>query len=117
MLALQPLAHEGLVSLPAVPSACEPAFHIFYLLAADGATRRRLQSSLRDRGIEASPHFVPLHLSPFARTRLGTGPGELPVTEDAAERLIRLPLYPSLSLADQDAVIAGVSSFFGRRPE
>jgi dTDP-4-amino-4,6-dideoxygalactose transaminase len=116
MQALEPLAHERLVTLPGVPVACEPAFHIFYLRVADELTRQRLQANLRERGIEASPHFVPLHLSPLARQRLHTRAGDLPVTERAADTLIRLPLYPTLDSAEQDEVIDAVFAFFGRRP-
>jgi TDP-4-keto-6-deoxy-D-glucose transaminase len=114
-LAFEPLAAAGLVKRPVVPPDCEPACHIYYLLADEAETRSGLITFLRQRGIEASSHFVPLHLSPFARQHLGTLPGSLPMTERIADRLLRLPLYPSLSRSDQHAVIDAVFSFFGRR--
>jgi dTDP-4-amino-4,6-dideoxygalactose transaminase len=39
----------------------------------------------------------------------------LPVTEHAAERLLRVPLYPSLTSEDQQSIIDAVFAFFGRR--
>jgi dTDP-4-amino-4,6-dideoxygalactose transaminase len=115
MAAFASLEHQGLLALPAVPRACEPAFHLFYVRLDGSSTRRHLQAALRATGIEASPHFVPLHLSPYARGRWSLRPGSLPVTEQAAESLLRLPLYPTLTPVEQDAVIAGVRSFFGMR--
>jgi len=112
--AFAPLAAAGDVSRPTVPGGCEPAYHIYYLLADTKATRDGLVSWMRERGIEASSHFVPLHLSPYAANVLGTRPGQCPVTERVADRLVRLPLYPALSPADQQTVVDAVSAFFGR---
>ena len=61
-------------------------------------------------------HFVPLHLSTYAQRELGTRAGDCPVTERAADTLLRLPLYPSLAAADQQRVIDAVFAFFGRAP-
>ncbi|MBI3399988.1 MAG: dTDP-4-amino-4,6-dideoxygalactose transaminase [Acidobacteria bacterium] len=112
--ALAPLAAAGQVTRPIVPEGCEPAYHVYFVLADAKATRDRLAAWLRERGIEASSHFVPLHLSPYATNTLGTRPGLCPITESAADRLVRLPLYPALSPADQQTVIDAVSAFFGR---
>ena len=53
-------------------------------------------SSLRQDGILAVFHYVPLHTSPMGMT-MGYRPGDLPVTEDVSSRLLRLPL-PRLDL-------------------
>ena len=110
--AFESLAASGAVVRPTVPVDCESAFHIYYLLVETADSRDRLTLFLRQRGIEASPHFVPLHLSPFAQNTLNTCRGTLPVTENAAGRLLRLPLYPGLSAAEQQAVVDAVVSFF-----
>jgi dTDP-4-amino-4,6-dideoxygalactose transaminase len=111
---LEPLDAAGVIRRPRVPPGCEPAYHLSWLRVESPAVRSRLAGFLRERGIEASSHFVPLHTSPYAREHLGTRPGTLPVTEDVATRLLRLPLYPSLSVAEQSRVIDSVSAFFGR---
>jgi dTDP-4-amino-4,6-dideoxygalactose transaminase len=115
-MAFTPLAASGDLTLPVVPPDCEPAYHIYFLRFATAAARDLAMAALRQRGIEASSHFVPLHLSSYARRELGARAGDCPVTEDMAERLLRLPLYPALTLEDQHRVIDGVFSFFGRRP-
>jgi dTDP-4-amino-4,6-dideoxygalactose transaminase len=109
-----PLAAAGDVILPAIPPGCEPAYHIYYLRFATAAARDAATSFVRARGIEVSSHFVPLHLSAYARRELGTGAGDCPVTERAADTLLRLPLYPSLAAADQQRVIDAVFAFTGR---
>jgi dTDP-4-amino-4,6-dideoxygalactose transaminase len=109
------LAADGSVTCPTVPPACRPAFHIYYLLTETPGARGQLATFLRQRGIEASSHYVPLHVSPYAQRTFGTRPGTLPVTEYAAERLLRLPLYPSLTPDDQQSVVDAVFAFFGRR--
>jgi dTDP-4-amino-4,6-dideoxygalactose transaminase len=57
-------------------------------------------------------HYVPLHLSPMGRSP-GCAPGDFPVTEDTAERLLRLPFYFELADAEVDAVAAAVADLFG----
>ena len=63
---------------------------------------------LREAGIEASFHFIPLHTSPYAQRTYGCRAGDLPVTEDVAQRLIRLPIYPGLTEEAQEHIIATV---------
>ncbi|GLZ00874.1 dTDP-4-amino-4,6-dideoxygalactose transaminase [Actinoplanes sp. NBRC 103695] len=96
---------------PTVPSDTEHAAHLFYVLATSNAERSRLIEHLASAGVQATFHYQPLHDSP-AGLRFGrTGPGGCPVTEDVAERLVRLPLYPGLSDREAATVIAAVRSF------
>ena len=52
-------------------------------------------------------HYQPLHLSPMGRS-FGGKVGDCPVTEDVADRLLRLPFYNALTDGEQDEVIAAV---------
>jgi dTDP-4-amino-4,6-dideoxygalactose transaminase len=108
------LASSGDVACPSIPPFAEPAYHIYHLRFATSAARDGAMAFLRARGIEASSHFVPLHLSSYARRELGGHPGQCPVTEQAADRLLRLPLYPGLTADNQRTVIDAVFGFFGR---
>jgi dTDP-4-amino-4,6-dideoxygalactose transaminase len=114
--AFAPLAAAGDVTLPSIPTECEPAYHIYYLRFANVAVRKAAAIFVRGRGIEASSHFVPLHLSSYAQRELGSRGGECPVTERAADTLLRLPLYPALAADDQRLVIDAVYAFLGRHP-
>ena len=109
---LQPLVERSLVRFPTIPAKCATNYHIFYLLVTDLATRTALIDHMRKAGILAVFHYVPLHASPLGQS-LGYRPGMYPVSESASDRLIRLPLYGSLSEAEQASVIAEVLSFFG----
>jgi dTDP-4-amino-4,6-dideoxygalactose transaminase len=108
------LVAAGDVTCPVVPPFAEPAYHIYHLRFLTPAARDAAMALLRARGIEASSHFLPLHLSSYARRELGGRPGQCPVTEQAADRLLRLPLYPGLTADNQRAVIDAVFGFFGR---
>jgi dTDP-4-amino-4,6-dideoxygalactose transaminase len=102
--ALGPWAAASGVSLPFVPEHCEQPFHMFYLLAPDAAARDSLLSHLRSHRVNAVFHYVPLHSSPMG-ILYGGRPGDCPVTEDVAGRLLRLPFYTSMTAREQDRVI------------
>jgi len=96
--------------LPTVPAHCESAWHLFHLLLPDERTRDRLIARLRQRGIHAVFHYLPLHLSPMGR-KLGGKPGDCPVTENVSGRLLRLPFYPGLEDGQQRRVIETILEF------
>jgi dTDP-4-amino-4,6-dideoxygalactose transaminase len=108
---LAALAARGALRLPTRPAHCQHNAHLFHVLLEDALTRRALTDHLDRAGIHAVRHFVPLHLSPMGR-RLGYAPGDLPVTEDAAERLLRLPYYYDLGPDEQARIVAAVRGFF-----
>jgi dTDP-4-amino-4,6-dideoxygalactose transaminase len=98
------------VRLPIVPGDCEQTYHMFYLLLPSLAARQALIAHLKMRGILAVFHYLPLHLSEFGR-RYGSKAGEFPVTEDASNKLLRLPLFYALTDAEQARVIEAVREF------
>jgi dTDP-4-amino-4,6-dideoxygalactose transaminase len=77
---------------------------MFYVILPSLADRQSLLTHLRERGIVAAFHYVPLNTTPMA-SRFGAEPGMCPVAEAMSDRLLRLPFYNSLSIADQDLVI------------
>ena len=110
---LAPLEAAGHLKLPLVPENCQTNFHMFYLLLNDRQTRDDLLEYLREQAIHAVFHYVPLHSSPMGRA-VGKTPRPLPVTEMVSNQLLRLPLFPDLSTADQHRVIDAVRGFFER---
>lgn len=101
---LAPLQSERRLRLPSIPAGCISSYHLFHILLPTKARRDRVQAALRADGIGAAFHYQPLHASPFGRS-LGRQP-RLPVTESAADRLLRLPLYAGLKPAAVDRVCA-----------
>jgi dTDP-4-amino-4,6-dideoxygalactose transaminase len=98
------------VRLPIVPAHCAHPAHIFYLLMPTLERRTSLIQHLRQRQILAPFHYLPLHLSDVGR-RYGGAEGQCPVTEDVADRLVRLPLFYQLSSAEQARVIEAILEF------
>ena len=105
--AFDDLEKAGLVRRPAIPPDCQHNAHLYRLLAPSAKARDRIIANLGQAGIQAIFHYVPLHNSP-AGLRYGRCSGTLPVTEDAAARLIRLPLHMSLTEAEQSRIIEAV---------
>ncbi|MDQ6893396.1 MAG: DegT/DnrJ/EryC1/StrS family aminotransferase [Acidobacteriota bacterium] len=89
-----------------------PAAHLYPIRIA---RRDALRSGLESRGIETAVHYpLPLHLQP-AYAFVGGRPGDFPVSESACETILSLPLRPSLSDADVDAVAGAVREVLADR--
>jgi dTDP-4-amino-4,6-dideoxygalactose transaminase len=102
-------AREG-IRLPTIPDGVEHTAHLFHLRTRDGRDRGRLIALLKERGVHAVFHYQPLHLSAVGR-QLGGRPGQFPVTEDAGDTLVRLPLHLALTDDDVEKVIEAVTGF------
>ena len=100
------------VRLPAVPADREHPFHMFYLLLPSRESRQGLIAHLKERGILAVFHYLPLHLSAMGRS-FGGVPGGCPVTEDVSDRLLRLPFFNDLTEEGQTRVVDAIRDFPG----
>ena len=98
------------VAQPHLPEGAEHSAHIYWLRLADLPTRTRLLAHLAGRGISATFHYQPLHLSEVGRA-LGGTEGACPVTERTADTLVRLPVYVDLTDADLDRIVGAVAGF------
>ncbi|MEQ4717329.1 dTDP-4-amino-4,6-dideoxygalactose transaminase [Nonomuraea sp. B19D2] len=111
--------HEGLadwaagngVSQPMVPDACAHPAHLYYLLFPDVANRQAFIGHLAAHRVQALFHYQPLHSAPAGRRYGREAPGGCPVTEQVADRLVRLPLFADLGETDVAHVIDAVSSY------
>jgi dTDP-4-amino-4,6-dideoxygalactose transaminase len=98
------------VRQPVVPPECQHPSHLYHVLLPTPSARVRLISHLKQAGILAVFHYVPLHTSPMGQ-RTGASAGDCPVAEDISGRLLRLPFYTDLTADDQSAVIEAVRQF------
>ncbi len=98
------------VKLPTVPEYCDQSYHLFYLLLPNLKKRQEFIKYLRDNNIYSVFHYVPLHTSTMGR-KFGYSEGDLPVTEEMSDRLVRLPFYFDLSESDQERVISVIKNF------
>ena len=111
---LEKLSDEGKIIRPTIPEGCVHNAHMFYLKARDLEERTALISYLKEQGIQAVFHYIPLHTAP-AGQRYGVFAGEDRYTTRESERLVRLPLYYNLSLEQADYVIDKVNAFYKER--
>jgi dTDP-4-amino-4,6-dideoxygalactose transaminase len=107
---LEPLGKTGQLRLPIIPKDCQSNYHMFYVLLPTADARDDLLTALKSQGIHAVFHYVPLHTSPMGR-KLGSQDGDLPVTEELAGRLLRLPMYYDITPEEQGRVVDAVRSF------
>ena len=98
------------VRQPIIPEHCTGSHHLYYLLMPSLDARQAFMHHCKARGILAVFHYQPLHASLMGQ-RYGGHQGQCPIAEDVADRLIRLPLFNSMSEPEQEAVCAGVESF------
>ncbi len=94
--AFEPLEAERRVRRPIVPAGCEHNAHMYYLLLKDLSTRTAFIDSMKQQGINCVFHYVPLHSSPAGK-KYGRAVGEMAVTNDLADRLLRLPVWGGLT--------------------
>ena len=105
------LEDKGLVRRPIVPAHCRHNAHMYYILVNDLEARASLLDHLKSKGVDAVFHYVPLHSSP-AGTRYGRTIGDLAVTDDVSERVVRLPLWVGLGDSEVSKVVSAVKGFF-----
>jgi dTDP-4-amino-4,6-dideoxygalactose transaminase len=98
------------IGLPQVPSDVQHPAHLFYLLLPSLESRQAFIAHMSRAGVSTPFHYVPLHTSIMGQ-KLGYAAGELPITESVSDRLVRLPLFASISSQELDTIIAAVLAF------
>ena len=111
---LSGLADAGYIELPYVPEECRHNAHMFYIKAKDLEERTELISYLKENGVMAVFHYIPLHTAP-AGQKYGDFRGEDKYTTAESERLARLPLYYGLKEQDQVKVIHAIKNFYHKK--
>ncbi len=104
---------EDLVELPEDAADGSHAWHLYVVrlrLERLSIDRAAVMDGLRDRGIGASVHFIPLHLHPYYRRRPETTPHPLPAATAEFDRVVSLPIWPGMSDDDLDRIVAAIGS-------
>lgn len=96
------------ISLPHVPDECTHNAHMFYIKTEH---RHELMNHLKDNGIMAVSHYVPLHSS-HAGKQFGKFAGGDIFTTAESDKIVRLPLYYGIEEKDVDHVISRIKHFF-----
>lgn len=87
-------------------------FHLYVIQLDDAAQHREVFEGLRAKGIGVNLHYIPVHLQPYYRA-LGFGAGDFPAAENYYSRAISLPLFPTMTEAQQDEVVGAVKAVVG----
>lgn len=111
---LKDLAAQGRIELPFIPNYASHNAHMFYIKVKDLQERTRLIAYAKAQGVSLVFHYIPLHSSAAGR-KFGSFVGEDKYTTRDSERLLRLPLYYSLSLNEQLKVIELIYSYFSQK--
>jgi dTDP-4-amino-4,6-dideoxygalactose transaminase len=106
---------DGLAGLPLIlPPRRAGTSHVFHQYVVRSSERDRLREHLRTAAIGTGIHYpAPVHQHPAYRDRVPVGPAGLENSERAASEILSLPIYPQLSDAAVDRVIAEIRRFFG----
>lgn len=108
---LKPLQAEGYIELPFIPKECTHNAHMFYIKAKDLEERTRLIAFLKEKGVNAVFHYIPLHSSPAGK-KFGVFNGEDKYTTKESERLLRLPMYYGIEENDVIYIAEKVREFY-----
>ena len=94
--ALKPFEDDGKIRLPVVPEYAKHNAHMFYVIFKNEEARNRVMHELKNKGIFAVFHYIPLHSSPKGIS-LGYREKDLKITENLSKQLLRLPLYTEIN--------------------
>lgn len=108
--AFAPLQEKGLAERPFVPDYAAHNAHMYYLKLKDLETRTAFIQYLKEHGIQAVFHYVPLHTS-AAGKKFGRFFGQDVYTTKESERLVRLPIYYNLEMEQAEYIADTVLKF------
>lgn len=106
--AFNDLEASGVVRRPVVPTHCVHNAHIYYLRMRCLDDRTRFMQLMREAGVSTAFHYVPLHSAP-AGMKYGRS-GALPVTDEVADTLVRLPLWVGLEESQERVIEAALDA-------
>ena len=101
---IEPLETKGMVRRPIIPAGCAHNAHMYYVLISPEISRQKILDAFKLNKISSFFHYVPLHSSPAGK-RFGRTHGNLHVTNQQSDSLVRLPLWVGLSDEQQYRVI------------
>lgn len=108
---LKSLEDEGYIQRPYIPKECKHNAHMYYIKAKDLEERTNLIKYLKENGVQAVFHYIPLHTAP-AGIKYGRFNGEDKYTTKESDRLLRLPMYYNLQREDAEKVVKTIKDFY-----
>jgi dTDP-4-amino-4,6-dideoxygalactose transaminase len=109
----QYLSQDYLKAVSYIPQYRTSNYHIFYLRFSNEKIRNFVLKELKKNGINTSFHYIPLHSSPMGK-KLDYKYKDLPISNDCAETILRLPIYPDLKKSELEYIIDNIKKIFSR---
>jgi dTDP-4-amino-4,6-dideoxygalactose transaminase len=109
------LETAGYLRRPIVPAECQHNAHMYYLLLPSEKIRDHLLTKLKELGIHAIFHYIPLHSSP-AGEKLGRFDAPLTNTDKLSKCLLRLPLWHDILDEQIDYIVEKITLFLKELP-
>jgi UDP-4-amino-4,6-dideoxy-N-acetyl-beta-L-altrosamine transaminase len=103
------------VRLPREAPSVRSAWHL-YVVEVAPERRRSVFEALRESGIGVQVHYIPVYRQPFYKRLLGLDPSHYPHCEQYYSRCISLPLFPTLTEAQQDRVVVELAKALSNAP-
>jgi len=104
------LADWNEFTLPELPGFDHKhAWHLMTVLVDD---RKAFMDKMKSLNIGTGLHYQAIHLHTFYRERFNFNPGDFPIAESIADRIVSLPLFPDMSLSDQDRVFNALNKIY-----
>lgn len=104
----EPLGRVRRLRRPIIPNSCGHNAHMYYLLLRNLEDRTQFINAMRDQGVNCVFHYVPLHNSPYGQ-KVARIHGDLTITEELADRLVRLPLWVGLNQSFKNFIVRYLS--------
>ena len=110
---LQALVKKGFFKLPKITSETEINYHSFYIICNSISDCNKLREYLAEQNIQAYIGYVPLHSSRMG-LKMGYRQEDLPVTEEYAQRVLRLPFHNYLFDKDLKRITNSIILFYNQ---
>ena len=107
---LKKIENDGKLRLPIINDYAECNYHMFYMLMKSEKERDEIISYLKKNDIQSVFHYIPLHTAPFIVNQDITA--QLTVTEELSKKILRLPMFYSLTSIDQQKIIDFIYLYF-----
>lgn len=101
---------QGIIP-PKKPKGGKSVFQMYSFQLKDPEQRNALQAYLANKGIMNKVYFSPLHLMTIF-TKIGYKKGDLPITEALSDRILNIPLYPTMTRKEASYIITHIYQFF-----
>ena len=108
---LKPLEASSKLRCPIIPDNCTHNGHMYNIILSSSDNRSHIIDEMKKLGVSCYICYVPLHSSPMGK-KLGYSPENCPVTEDYGTRILRLPLYPDMTIENTEFIANSIIDIF-----